>query len=431
MAASGAKVLQLRSVEYARTHGVRIHCRSSFEDGPGTVVLGEDETMEHPLITAVTHSTDEARITLLGVPDRPGAAAAIFRALADAGCNVDTIIQNEPLGEGRDAEVSFTLPERGSARGRAARSSSVTRELGDRPRRHRPRDRQGLDRRRRHALAPGRRREGVQHARRRGDQHRDDLDLADQDLVRDPRRGRARRRSARCTTRSSSAPAEIKHGRRGRDDAGSARRRRRRHRRRRHDDAPAAARARLPGLGDRPVRLRALGRARARRRCTVRAAGRGGRSAASTSRCSRPARRSRASGRRGSSRTGRSWSTTPRCWRMDPEVPLVVSEVNPEALDAHNGIIANPNCSAMQALVVLKPIDDAAGLERIVFSSYQSTSGTGAARGRGAQGPGPRDPARRSSRRRRRSTRTRSPSTCCRRSRRSRTATTTPPRSAR
>ena len=109
MAASGAKVLQLRSVEYARTHGVRIHCRSSFEDGPGTVVLGEDETMEHPLITAVTHSTEEARITLLGVPDRPGAAAAIFRALAGANCNVDTIIQNEPRGEGRDAEVSFTI----------------------------------------------------------------------------------------------------------------------------------------------------------------------------------------------------------------------------------------------------------------------------------------------------------------------------------
>src|SRR6201747_2346494 len=89
MAASGAKVLQLRAVEYARTHGVRIHCRSSFEDAPGTVVLSEEETMEHPLITAVTHSTEEARITLLGVPDRPGAAASIFRALADADCTLD------------------------------------------------------------------------------------------------------------------------------------------------------------------------------------------------------------------------------------------------------------------------------------------------------------------------------------------------------
>jgi aspartate-semialdehyde dehydrogenase len=65
------------------------------------------------------------------------------------------------------------------------------------------------------------------------------------------------------------------------------------------------------------------------------------------------------------------------CWRMDPAVPLVVAEVNPEALEGHTGIIANPNCSAMQALVVLKPIHEAAGLERIVFNSYQSTSGTG------------------------------------------------------
>jgi aspartate kinase len=109
MAASGAKVLQLRSVEYARTHGVKIHCRSSFAPGPGTFVMGEEETMEHPLITAVTHSTEEARITLLGVPDRPGAAASIFNALAAANCNVDTIIQNEPREEGRLAEVSFTI----------------------------------------------------------------------------------------------------------------------------------------------------------------------------------------------------------------------------------------------------------------------------------------------------------------------------------
>jgi aspartate-semialdehyde dehydrogenase len=63
---------------------------------------------------------------------------------------------------------------------------------------------------------------------------------------------------------------------------------------------------------------------------------------------------------------------------MEPDVPLVVAEVNPEAIDQHRGIIANPNCSAMQALVVLKPIHEAAGIERIVFSSYQSASGTGA-----------------------------------------------------
>ncbi|MFM8883269.1 MAG: aspartate kinase [Solirubrobacterales bacterium] len=110
MSASGAGVLQLRSVEYARNHGVRIHCRSSFEDGPGTVVLTEQETMEHPLITAVTHSTDEARVTLKGVPDTPGVAGQIATALADANVNVDMIIQNEPLEDGSRADMSFTVP---------------------------------------------------------------------------------------------------------------------------------------------------------------------------------------------------------------------------------------------------------------------------------------------------------------------------------
>jgi aspartate kinase len=110
MAASGARVLQLRSVEYARTHGVRIHCRSSFTEDPGTFVVGEDETMERPLITAVTHSTDEARVTLLGVPDNPGVAGRIFTALADANVNVDMIIQNEPESDGARADMSFTVP---------------------------------------------------------------------------------------------------------------------------------------------------------------------------------------------------------------------------------------------------------------------------------------------------------------------------------
>src|ERR1700756_5407913 len=94
MASSGAGVLQLRSVEYARNHGVRIHCRSSFTDRPGTVVVAEEEAMEQPLITAVTHSTAESRVTLIGVPDQPGTAARIFGALAAANINVDVIVQN-------------------------------------------------------------------------------------------------------------------------------------------------------------------------------------------------------------------------------------------------------------------------------------------------------------------------------------------------
>jgi aspartate kinase len=110
MAASGAGVLQLRSVEYARNHGVTIHCRSSFEDGPGTVVQDEELTMERPLVTAVTHSTSEARITLMGLPDRPGIAGRVLTALAGANVNVDMIIQNEPLSDGHLADMSVTVP---------------------------------------------------------------------------------------------------------------------------------------------------------------------------------------------------------------------------------------------------------------------------------------------------------------------------------
>ena len=116
MAASGAGVLQLRSVEYARNHGVRIHCRSSFDEEPGTFVVAEGETMEQPLITAVTHSTAEARVTLTGVPDAPGAAARIFDALAEANVNVDMIVQNEPVVGGRAGGDLLHGPPRGPAR---------------------------------------------------------------------------------------------------------------------------------------------------------------------------------------------------------------------------------------------------------------------------------------------------------------------------
>jgi aspartate kinase len=110
MAASGAGVLQLRSVEYARNHGVRIHCRSSFDDAPGTFVVSEQETMEQPLVTAVTHSTVEARVTLQGVPDTPGVAGRVTTALADANVNVDMIIQNERVSGEARADMSFTVP---------------------------------------------------------------------------------------------------------------------------------------------------------------------------------------------------------------------------------------------------------------------------------------------------------------------------------
>jgi aspartate kinase len=114
MSASGAGVLQLRSVEYARNHGVRIHCRSSFDDHPGTLVVSEGESMEQmkerPLVTGVAYSTAESMVTLLGVQHRPGAAAGIFEALTQANVNVDMITQNVPPSAQGKAEISFTVP---------------------------------------------------------------------------------------------------------------------------------------------------------------------------------------------------------------------------------------------------------------------------------------------------------------------------------
>ena len=109
MAASGAKVLQLRSVEYARNHDVRMHCRSSFEAGGGTLVVSENDTLERPLVTAVAHSTEESRVTITGLRDEPGVAGRVFGALAGANVNVDMIIQNEPVSDQRGADLSFTV----------------------------------------------------------------------------------------------------------------------------------------------------------------------------------------------------------------------------------------------------------------------------------------------------------------------------------
>ena len=110
MSATGAKVMALRSVEFARNYGVRLHVRSSFSAAEGTWIGEEDERMlEKALISGVTHDTAEAKVTILGVPDRPGIAAGVFRPLADAGVNVDMIVQN--VSEHGHTSISFTLPK--------------------------------------------------------------------------------------------------------------------------------------------------------------------------------------------------------------------------------------------------------------------------------------------------------------------------------
>ncbi|MET7373179.1 aspartate kinase [Micromonospora arida] len=113
LAACGAKVLHLRSVEYARRAGLPIHVRSSYSTNTGTMVTGsmEDLSVEQALITGVAHDRSEAKITIVGVPDEPGAAARIFDTVAGAEINIDMIVQNVSTeGTGR-TDISFTLPK--------------------------------------------------------------------------------------------------------------------------------------------------------------------------------------------------------------------------------------------------------------------------------------------------------------------------------
>jgi aspartate kinase len=114
MAACGAKILHLRCVEYARRFGLPIHVRSSFSTREGTWVVSdpniEGTQMEQPIISGVAHDRSEAKITVVGVPDKVGEAAAIFRTLADAEINIDMIVQNISAAATGRTDISFTLP---------------------------------------------------------------------------------------------------------------------------------------------------------------------------------------------------------------------------------------------------------------------------------------------------------------------------------
>ena len=115
MASQGAKVLQTRSVEMAMNHRVRLRVLSSFEDGPGTLVVDEEEIVEKEVVSGIAYSRDEAKITLLKVPDRPGVAAAVFGPLSDANINVDMIVQNVS-DDGRTTDMTFTVTKSDAAR---------------------------------------------------------------------------------------------------------------------------------------------------------------------------------------------------------------------------------------------------------------------------------------------------------------------------
>jgi aspartate kinase len=119
LAASGAKVLYIRAVEYARRHGVTLHVRSSFNNNEGTIVYnpaepGRDENgdpVEEPIIAGVAHDLTEAKITVVGVPDIPGKAAQIFNIIAKSGANIDMIVQNVSAAATGLTDISFTLPK--------------------------------------------------------------------------------------------------------------------------------------------------------------------------------------------------------------------------------------------------------------------------------------------------------------------------------
>lgn len=127
MAATGARVLQSRAVEYARNYDVIIHCRSSFSDETGTFVQKEDERMEKAMVSAVTHDTSEAMIRIRGVPDQPGIAARIFGDIAAESINVDMIVQN--ISEHGKTDVSFTMPKDDLARSGAV-IERITKQIG-------------------------------------------------------------------------------------------------------------------------------------------------------------------------------------------------------------------------------------------------------------------------------------------------------------
>ncbi|WP_299520592.1 aspartate kinase [uncultured Serinicoccus sp.] len=115
MAAHGAKILHLRAVEYARRFQVPLHVRSSFSDQEGTwILVGRpltEDTMEEPIISGIAHDKSLGKVTAVGVPDRPGAAAAVIGAVSEAGVSIDMIVQNVSTSNAETSDISFTLPE--------------------------------------------------------------------------------------------------------------------------------------------------------------------------------------------------------------------------------------------------------------------------------------------------------------------------------
>ena len=305
------------------------------------------------------------------VPDEPGIAARVFRALADAGVNIDMIVQN--VSADGHTDITFTLPktdlaDRGADPRRSSRSRSASSGVVY------DADIAKVSPRRRGDEEPsGRRGRHVRGARGRRHQHRDHLDVVDPDLLRRPRRRRRARGAARCTRSSGCSPRSASMsepriavvGATGAVGQVTLRLLRERGYERR-------ARLRVGAVG-RARRSTAAARSRRRRP-------RRSRRATSTSRSSPSARPRRASSCRTPCAAAPSVVDKSSAYRLEPGIPLVVPEVNGARALEHDGIVANPNCCTIPLTCVLKPLHDAAGLRRVRVSTYQSVSGAGAQR---------------------------------------------------
>ena len=200
MAACGAKVLMLRCVEYARRYDVPIHVRSSYSDKPGTLVKGsmEDIPMEDAILTGVAHDRSEAKVTVVGLPDVPGYAAKVFRAVADADVNIDMVLQNISKIEDGKTDITFTC-SRDNGPGAVEKLTVAAGRDRLHPGALRRPHRQGVADRRGHAQPPRRHGDVLRGARRGRREHRPDLHLRDPNLGagQGHRARQGRRRAAR------------------------------------------------------------------------------------------------------------------------------------------------------------------------------------------------------------------------------------------
>ena len=352
MASSGAGVMAARSVEVARTHGVPLNVRSSFDDDDGTWIREEDETMlEKALISAVVHQREETVYRVDGV-----SPARLFAALAEAGVNVDTIVQTSaeivfsaPVDDGRDAARALdSLDASWSARDDLGKVSLIGAGMKSHP---------GVAAQTFATLE----RSGIEpevvctspikiacHVARA------DVDRA---VAGAPRGVRA------CLAPSASASSARR--------ARSARSR-----------SSCSPRAGTRTCARSPPRPPPAGRCRttdptcrSRRRPRKRS-----RAASSTCASSPSARRSAASSSRTRARAARVCIDKSSAYRLVDGVPLVVPEVNGGRALEHDGILANPNCCAIPLSLALKPLHDAAGVARVRVATYQSVSGAGTRR---------------------------------------------------